>query len=123
MKVSVLLVCLGGLALACGDSEPTVAYHYEVRGDGDNVVVRFVTEDGLHHETVTLPWASEEFLGTEGLLARIEADGPLESRVKCVVRYRPIDGVYGGNRSGESSQFANRPEEDRTLCALDQVLP
>lgn len=125
LRVSVLLLCLGGLALACGDTdtEPTIAFQYVVRGSGNNVEVTYLQEmQGLVRRTVTLPWTSEEFQGTKESFVRIEADGPPGSRVRCAVRFRPIDGVYGGNGSGESAQYANRPDEDQTVCALDQSI-
>jgi hypothetical protein len=117
LRVSVLLGCLGVLALSCGHSEPTIAYRYAVRGSGDDVTITFLTEQlGSVQRTVDLPWTSEEFLGTGDSPVRIEAAGPPGSRVKCVVRSRPVTGLYGGNGSGESSAT----EEDRTRCALDQ---
>ena len=121
VKVAVILVCLGVLAPACGEPEPTVVYHFEVRGTGDNVQIAFLTEEaGLVETSATLPWASEEFRGTEESVVRIEANGPAGSRVKCVVRYRRIHGAYGGSGSGASAQWANRPDEDQSVCALGQ---
>src|SRR6266540_5036068 len=100
VKVAVLLVCLGMLAPACGEPDPTIVYRFEVRGTGDNVKITYLTvEAGLVETSATLPWAREEYRGTEDSETRIEADGPAGSRVKCVVRYRPIHGSYGGGAS------------------------
>jgi hypothetical protein len=94
---------------------------YVVRGSGENVRVTYLTQlEGLVYETVTLPWTSAEFEGPDEFI-RSEADGPAGTRVKCSVRYRRIEGTYGGNGSGTSSQWANRPDEDQTRCALDLV--
>jgi hypothetical protein len=124
MKAFDLLVCVVGLTAACGalsESEPSFAYQYVVRGSGENVMVTYLTQlEGLVYETVTLPWTSAEFEGPDEFI-RIEADGPAGTRVKCSVRYRRIEGTYGGNGSGTSSQWANRPDEDQTRCALDLV--
>jgi len=120
---------LAALALsgsACADSEPTIAYQYVVRGHGEKVAITFLTEDqGLIDGEVSLPWTGEEFEGTNQSRVRLEADGPPGSRVKCVVRYRPIGGRYGGDGSGELSQNASSPNEDQTVCALnqDQISP
>jgi len=125
MKAFFLLVLVVGFTAACGalsDSEPSFAYQYVVRGSGENVRVTYLAQpEGLVHETVTLPWTSAEFEGPDEFI-RIEADGPTGTRVICAVRYRPIKGTYGGNGSGTSSQYANRPDEDQTRCALDHVL-
>ena len=83
-------------------------------------VTYLVPDEGLVYRTVRLPWTSEELRGTEGTPVRIEVNGPSGTRVRCVVRYRRIDGSYGGNGSGAMSQFANRPDEDQTICDLDQ---
>ena len=125
MKALVLLVLLVvGLTAACdafSEPEPSFAYQYAVRGKGENVRVTYLTlPEGLVHETVTLPWRSREFEGPNEFI-RLEADGPEGTRVKCFVRYRRIEGTYGGGGSGTSSQWANRPDEDQTLCALDNV--
>ena len=121
VKVAVLIVCLGALAAACGEPEPTLVYHFEVRGTGDNVKITYLTaESGLVETSATLPWASEEYRGTKESEIRIEANGPAGSRLKCVVRYRPIHGSYGGGGSGPLSQ----QDEDQTVCALwQQLLP
>ena len=123
MKAFVLLALVVGLTDACDAfSEPktSFAYQYRVRGKGENVRVTYLTQPaGLVHETVTLPWTSGEFEGPNEFI-RIEADGPAGTRVKCVVRYRPIDGTYGGGGSGSSSS-QNSPNEDPTRCALDNV--
>jgi hypothetical protein len=122
LRVFVLLLFLGGLALSCGNSEPTIAYQYVVRGSGDDVNVTFLApEQNLLTRTVGLPWTSEEFQATRLSPSRIEADGPPESTVKCVIRYRRVDGEYGGNGSGESSQWADVPNEDQTRCSVDQA--
>jgi hypothetical protein len=119
VRAAVLLVCLGVLATACGEPEPTIVYHFEVRGTGDNVMITYLSEEaGLVETSATLPWASEEYRGTEESVIRIEANGPAGSRVKCVVRYRPIHGAYGGGGSGALSQQG----EDQTVCALGQQL-
>ena len=124
MKAFVLLVLLVvGLTAACDAfSEPkSFAYQYAVRGKGENVRVTYLTQPaGLVHETVTLPWRSQEFEGPNEFI-RLEADGPVGTRVKCLVRYRGIEGTYGGGGSGTSSQWANRPDEDQTRCALDNA--
>jgi len=121
VKVAVLLVCLGMLSSGCGEPEPTIVYHFEVRGTGDNVKITYLTvEAGLVETAATLPWASEEYRGTEESDIRIEANGPAESRVKCVVRYRPIHGSYGGGGSGAASQQASQ-DGDQTVCALEHV--
>jgi hypothetical protein len=121
VKLAVLLVCLGMLAPACGEPEPTIVYHFEVRGTGDNVKITYLTvEAGLVETSETLPWASEEYRGTEESDIRIEANGPAGSRLKCVVRYRPIHGSYGGGGSGGASQQASA-DEDQTICALEHV--
>jgi hypothetical protein len=121
VKVAVLLVCLGTLAPACGKPEPTIVYHFEVRGIGDNVKITYLTvEAGLVETSATLPWASEEYRGTEESDIRIEANGPARSRVKCVVRYKPIHGSYGGGGSGAASQQASL-DGDQTVCALAHV--
>jgi hypothetical protein len=121
VKVAVLLVCLGTLAPACGEPEPTIVYHFEVRGIGDNVKITYLTvEAGLVETSATLPWASEEYRGTEESDIRIEANGPARSRVKCVVRYKPIHGSYGGGGSGAASQQASL-DGDQTVCALAHV--
>jgi hypothetical protein len=124
MKAFVLLALVLGLTAACGalsKPEPSFAYQYVVRGNGENVRVTFLTHPaGLVHETVTLPWMSAEFEGPDEFI-RIEADGPAGTRVICAVRYRPINGTYGGGGSGRTSQYANRPDEDQTRCALDHV--
>jgi hypothetical protein len=69
VKVAVLLVvCLGTLAPACGEPEPTIVYHFEVRGIGDNVKITYLTvEAGLVETSATLPWASEEYRGHGGV--------------------------------------------------------
>jgi hypothetical protein len=121
VKVAVLLVCLGTLAPACGEPEPTIVYHFEVGGIGDNVTITYLTvEAGLVETSATLPWASEEYRGTEESDIRIEANGPARSRVKCVVRYKPIHGSYGGGGSGAASQQASL-DGDQTVCALAHV--
>ena len=119
LKTFVSLVCLGGLTLACEEAPPpTVAFQYTVRGNGDNVKITYLTEEaGLVNRTVNLPWASEEFRGTKQSPVHLEADGPPGSVVKCGVRYRPLDGTYGGN----GSRFLgseNEPDEDQTVCSL-----
>jgi hypothetical protein len=120
LKVIALAVCLGGLALACEEAEPTLVYHYEVLGNGDKVKVTYlVNQQDLVHTTVRLPWASEEFRGTKETPVRVEADGPSGSRVRCVLRYRPVAGEYGGDGSGAMSQQATA-EDDQTVCDLDQ---
>lgn len=116
-----LLVTLVMLGSGCAESEPTIAYQFVVRGQGENVSIAFGSEDqALINLEVSLPWTSEEFEGTNQSPVRLEADGPEGSRVRCVIRYRPIDGQYGGNGSGESSQYANQPDEDQTVCGLNQ---
>jgi len=122
MKAFVLLVLVVGLTAACdafSEPKPSFAYQYAVRGEGENVRVTYLTRPaGLVHETVTLPWTSGEFQGPDEFI-RIEADGPAGTRVKCVVRYRPIEGTYGGGGSGSASQQNSR--DDPTRCALDHV--
>jgi hypothetical protein len=124
MKAFVQLVLVVGLTPACdalSEAEPSFAYQYVVRGSGESVRVTYLTQpEGLVHETVTLPWMSAEFEGPDEFI-RIEADGPAGTRAKCVVRYRRIEGTYGGAGSGTSSQYANRPDEDQTRCALEHV--
>ncbi len=117
IKGAVLLLCLGVLAPACGEPVPTIAYHFEVRGTGDNVKITYLSEEaGLVETSATLPWSSEEYRGTEESDIRIEANGPVGARLKCVVRYRPIHGEYGGGGSGALSQQG----DDQTVCALGQ---
>jgi hypothetical protein len=116
----VVLLCVAGLAVSCRDSEPTIAYRYSVEGSGEGVAITFLTENGLTHRTVRLPWTSEESLGSDQSPIRIEADGPPGSRVRCFVRYRAVDGTYGGDGSGETGQYATDPDEDQSRCALDQ---
>jgi hypothetical protein len=124
MKASVLLLLALGLTAACDalfEPKPSFAYQYGVRGKGENVMVTYLTQPaGLVHETVTLPWSSGEFEGPNEFI-RIEADGPAGTRVKCIVRYRPIDGTYGGGGSGSASSQNSRAE-DPTRCALNHVL-
>jgi hypothetical protein len=124
MRAFVLLVLLVGLTAACdafSEPRPSYAYQYAVRGRGENVRVTYLTQPaGLVHETVTLPWTSREFEGPKNFeFIHLEADGPAGIRVKCLVRYRPVKGTYGGGGSGTSSQWANRPDEDKTRCAVD----
>jgi len=108
------------LAPACGEPDPTIVYRFEVRGIGDNVKITYLNvEAGLVETSATLPWASEEYRGTEESDIRIEANGPAESTLKCAVRYRPIHGAYGGGGSGALSQQASL-DEDQTVCALGQ---
>jgi hypothetical protein len=125
MKAFVLLVLVVGLTVACdafSEPQPSFAYQYGVRGKGENVRVTYLTQPtGLVYETVKLRWTSGEFEGPDEFI-RIEAEGPAGTRVKCVVRYRPIEGTYGGGGSGSASQYANRPDEDQTRCALDHVI-
>ena len=126
MKAFVLLVLLVGLTPACdafSQQEMSVAYQYVVGGSGANVKVTYLTQPaGLVHKTVTLPWRSAEFEGPANSdFIRIEADGPAGTTVKCLVRYRQIDGKYGGGGSGASSSYATSPNEDETRCALDHV--
>jgi hypothetical protein len=121
MKAFVLLVLVVGLTASCDAfAEPeSFAYQYAVRGNGEKVRVTYLTQPaGLVNETVTLPWRSGEFEGPDEFI-RIEADGPAGTRVKCVVRYRPIEGTYGGGGSGSASQQNSR--DDPTRCALDHV--
>ena len=125
MKAFVLVVVLVvGLTTACdafSEPEASFAYQYAVRGSGENVRVTYLTQPaGLVNETVTLPWRSGEFEGPDEFI-RIEADGPAGTRVKCVVRYRPIEGTYGGGGSGSASSQQNSPDEDPTRCALNHV--
>jgi hypothetical protein len=123
MKPFVLLVLVVGLTASCdafSEPERAYAYQYAVHGKGEDVRVTYLTQPaGLVHETVTLPWRSREFEGPDEFI-RIEADGPAGTRVKCQVRYRPIEGTYGGGGSGSSSQQQGRGE-DPTRCALDNV--
>jgi hypothetical protein len=123
LKVLALAMCLGGLAVACEEAEqaePTLAYHYEVRGNGDNVKVTFLLpEAGLVDRIVRLPWVSQELRGRRGDAISLKVDGPSGSRVRCVVLYRRINVSYGGNGSGFMKQWANQPDEDQTVCALD----
>jgi hypothetical protein len=123
MKAFVLLMLVVGLTAACdafSEPKPSFAYEYGVRGEDENVRVTYLTQPaGLVHETVSLPWTSGEFEGPDEFI-RIEADGPTGSRVKCVVRYRRIEGTYGGGGSGSASQ-QNSPDTDPTRCALDHV--
>jgi hypothetical protein len=104
MRALVLLLVVG-LTAACdafSEPKPSFAYQYGVGGLGENVRVYLTQPAGLVHETVTLPWTSDEFEGPDEFI-RIEADGPAGTRVKCVVRYRPIEGTYGGGGSGSAS--------------------
>jgi hypothetical protein len=123
MKAFVLLMLVVGLTAACdafSEPKPSFAYEYGVRGKGENVRVTYLTQPaGLVHETVTLPWTSGEFEGPDEFI-RIEADGPAGTRVKCVVRYRPIEGIYRGGGSGSASQQSSL-DQDPTRCALDHV--
>ena len=85
VKVAVVLVCLGILAPACGEPEPTIVYHFEVRGIGDNVKITYLTvEAGLVKTSATLPWASEEYPGHEGV--RHPHRSQRASRVNAYVR-------------------------------------
>lgn len=120
LKAVGLVICLGGLAVACDEPEPTLVYHYEVRGVGESVMVSYLVDhEGLVDQTVHLPWASEELRGTESTPVRIEVNGPPGSRVRCVISYRPVGGSYGGNGSGSMKQWAS-PDEDQTVCQFDQ---
>jgi hypothetical protein len=103
LRASALLVCIGLLAVACGEPvEPTIAYRYEVHGHGSDVRISYLTEEaGLVERMVSLPWTSQEYLAsTRETSASLEAHGPPGSNLRCVVRYRPIHGKYGGNGSG-----------------------
>lgn len=122
VRIVALALLIAVVGVACDVSEPkTLAYQYAVRGTGEEVkVTYFVPGAGLVGSTVALPWASEELRGNEMTPIRIEVDGPSGSEVKCVVRYRRIDGSYGGNGSGALSQYASAASEDRTVCSLDQ---
>lgn len=118
-KAAGLALCIATLGVSCG-SEPqaTIAYRYEVRGTGENVEVTYLDPDaGEVHRTVQLPWISQELRGTRETPTLLEADGPEGSRVRCIVRYRRIEGVYGGNGSGWTSGSQD-PDEDRTVCSV-----
>lgn len=109
-----VLVVLGS---ACAESEPTIAYQYVVRGQGDNVAVTYLSDQGVIDEEVSLPWTSDEFEGTKESAVRLRAEGPEGSKLRCIIRHRPIDGRYGGNGSGESSQSATSGG-DQTQCSM-----
>src|SRR5215207_7153990 len=95
LRASALLVWLGLLALACGESvESSIAYRYEVHGRGSDVRITYLTEAGLVERTVTLPWTSQEFLVARET-SHVEAHGPPGSNLRCVVRLRRVNGAYG----------------------------
>ena len=118
----VLLVLVVGLTASCdvfAEPDPSFAYQYAVRGKGE-------CEGHLPHEARRprprnrhAPVDEWRVPGPDEFI-RIEADGPAGTRVKCVVRYRPIEGIYGGGGSGSPSQQNSR-DEDPTRCALDHV--
>jgi hypothetical protein len=121
MRVTAVAIGFAFVAVACDTSEspPTIAFQYEVRGSGDDVhVTFFVPEAGLVDRIVRVPWASDELRATRDTPMRLEADGPSGSRVRCIVRYRPIEGVYGGNGSGSTTAVQNGPGEDHTVCSV-----
>jgi hypothetical protein len=118
LRALILTVCLAISAVACEHSEPTLEYRYNLEGSGTGIEVTYVTEAGLAHETVELPWVSEEFAGSRASPFSIEATGPAGSTVSCFVRYRRVGRTYGGNGSGEQSQRATGQGEAATHCAL-----
>jgi hypothetical protein len=123
LRAAALLVCLGLLALACGESvEPSIAYRYEVHGRGRDVRITYLTEEaGLVEKTVTLPWTSQEFLAAREASAQVEAQGPPGSNLRCVVRYRRINGAYGGDGSGSSVGYEEQSDDGQTQCATGAV--
>lgn len=117
LKQVALMLSLTASGVAC--TEPDLVYQYEVQGKGEDVSVSYLTDDrGSVDERVSLPWTSDEFEGTAQTSVRLKADGPEGSVVKCLIRHRRIDGDYGANGSGESSQHADNPQEDQTICEL-----
>jgi hypothetical protein len=122
LRASALLVCVGSLALACGESvEPSIAYRYEVHGRGSDVRITYLTEEaGLVERTVTLPWTSQEFLAARET-SHVEAHGPPGSNLRCVVRYRRINGAYGGDGSGSAVGYEERSDDGQTRCSAGTV--
>jgi hypothetical protein len=123
LRASALVVCLGLLALACGQSvKPSIAYRYEVHGRGSDVRITYLTDEAnLVERTVTLPWTSQEFLaGRETPAAQVEAHGPPGSKLRCVVRYRRINGAYGGNGSGSTVDYG-RANDSQSQCSTGGV--
>jgi hypothetical protein len=122
LRAAAVLVCLGLLALACGQSvEPSIAYRYEVRGRGSDVKIAYLTEEaGLVERTVTLPWTSQEFLAIRENTASVEAHGPPGSNLRCVVRYRLIPGEYGGNGPGNAVDYG-RADDSQSQCDTGPV--
>jgi hypothetical protein len=125
LRAAALLGCLGLLALACGESvEPSIAYRYEVHGRGSDVRITYRTEEaGLVEKTVTLPWASQEFLASRETSLQVEAHGPPGSNLRCVVRLRRINGTYGGDGSGRSVGYEEQSDDGQTRCSVGAVHP
>jgi hypothetical protein len=119
LRACALLVCLGLLAAACGKSvEPSIAYRYEVHGRGADVRITYLTEEaGLVERTVALPWTSQEFLAGPETSAHLEAHGPSGSNLRCVVRYRRINGAYGGNGSGSDVGYEEQSDDGQPQCS------
>jgi hypothetical protein len=124
LRASALLACLGLLVPACGEPvEPSIAYRYEVHGRGSDVRITYLTDEAnLVERTVTLPWTSQEFLaGRQTPAAQIEAHGPPGSHLRCVVRYRRINGAYDGNRSGSTVGYEEQSEAGQPQCSTGGV--
>jgi hypothetical protein len=123
LRASALVVCLGLLALACGESvEPSIAYRYEVHGRGSDVRITYLTQEaGLVERTVTLPWTSQEYLAARETSAHVEAYGPPGSNLRCVVRLRRINGAYGGDGSGSAVGYEEQSDDGQTRCSTGTV--
>ena len=120
LRAGALLVCLGLLALACGETvEPSIAYRYEVHGRGSDVRITYRTEEaGIVERTVTLPCASHECVASRETSLQVEAHGPPGSNLRCVVRLRRINGVYGGAGSGRNVGYEEPSDDGQTRCSV-----
>ena len=72
LRASALLVSLGSLALACGESvEPSIAYRYEVHGRASDVRITYLTEEaGTRRENGDTSVDQSGVPGRQGNLAR-----------------------------------------------------
>jgi hypothetical protein len=83
--------------------------------------ITYLTEEaGLVERTVTLPWTSQEFLAARET-SHVEAHGPPGSNLRCVVRYRRINGAYGGDGSGSAVGYEERSDDGQTRCSAGTV--
>lgn len=105
------------LAGACGGSEPEVVFVYEVGGRGETIDVRYLGDDGLVEEEVTVPWTSDEMYTTPSRELHLEATGSPGDSLVCGLRWRLPEGRYGQDGSGARSQ-TNDPE-DAHRCELE----